>query len=81
MIYIDLSPLFLSGKLFYKTKQSNKSEHFWQKSPKFGRIGASLILKFGQIEALQNSGISFKNSEKLEPSIRRDWSTPGKSGH
>ena len=28
MIYIDLSPLFLSGKLFYKTKQSNKSEHF-----------------------------------------------------
>ena len=38
------------------------------KIPKFGRIGASFILKFGEIRALQNSG------NLLE--IRRDWSLP-----
>ena len=31
-----------------------------------------LVLSFVQIEVSQNSG----NSERLEPSIRKDWSTP-----
>ena len=49
--------------------------HFNIKSPEFGEIGASFILKFGQIGASKHS----KNSERLEPSIRRDWSTPKNS--
>ena len=37
-------------------------------SPKFGQIGASFILIFGEIGALQNSGSLLK--------IRGDWSLP-----
>ena len=44
------------------------SEHFLYKSQKFEQIAASLILKFEEIGALQNSGNLLK--------IWRDWSLP-----
>ena len=51
----------------------NIGEHFLHKSPKFGEIGASLILKFGEMGALQNSGNLLKIwRDWCEPSIRRD---------
>ena len=48
--------------------------HLKNKKVRFGKIGASFILKFGKMGAPHNS----ENSERLEPCIRRDWSTPKK---
>ena len=55
MMYLDFSSLF-HVKNCVKTLNFNEGKHLRHKSPKFGGIGASLILKFGRIGALQNFG-------------------------
>ena len=60
--------LFLIWKTVLKLNFLIKVSTFDIKSPKFGGIEASLLFKFGEIGALQNSGNLLK--------IRRDWSLP-----
>ena len=67
MMYMDFSQIFHLEN-YSKIYIFNIGEHFYHKNPKFGEIEASLILKFGEIGALQNSRNLLK--------IRRDWSLP-----
>ena len=53
-MYVIFSPLF-HPENHSKIKNFIVREHCYLKSPKLGEIGASLILKFGEIGALQNS--------------------------